>query len=265
MAFLQPVYTPENCKVAYQLDWSYSLFWNSSPGTQSWLPELKSILESDGIRILNHRFTTEASSLFLVSTRPEVLPIMIPQRIKGRLQHIVRNQHPQAFQRNYDLRSVGSTHRDKIEAYLASQLAHHSKSGKSQSADLADLQAIRPEVNLAQEIYTAHARHICNLHLVFVNDYRWCEVQIQKLEKVRAVILLASESKGHRLSRLSVLPDHIHLTIGYGLDESPLQIALSYMNNIAWVYDLQPVLMSSCYIAGFGEYDLGAIKLKKPV
>jgi REP element-mobilizing transposase RayT len=264
MANLQPIYTAQNCKIAYQLDWSFSLFWKSSPGSDNWFSNLQESLEQDGIRLLNHRFPSITSSLFLVSSRPDVPPLMIPQRIKGRLQQIVRQQHPKAFQRNYELRSIGSTHREKIEDYLESQLTHHAGPGARRSAQLADLQVVRPDVNLSRFGYTAHARNVCNLHLVFVNNLRCQETRLNQLAKLRAVILSSAQKKQHRLSRASVLPEHIYLTRGIGLEISPIEIALSYMNNIAWVYDMKPVLMSSCYIGGFGEYDLGAIKTKKP-
>ena len=82
---------------------------------------------------------------------------------------------------------------------------------------------------------------------------------IEKLEAVRTMIRSSATQKGHRLSRLGLLPDHFHLTLGTPLESSPEDVALSYMNNIAFVYDMRPVLMSSFYVGTFGEYDLGAI------
>lgn len=50
------------------------------------------------------------------------------------------------------------------------------------------------------------------------------------------------------------------MTLGTHPDEAPRDVALSYMNNIAFAHGMNPVLMYGCYLAGFGEYDLGAIR-----
>ena len=118
-----PLYTPENCaNPAYQLDWSYSLFWNEPPENDHWLAPLQERAESDQIRILQHQFQEPDLSQFLISTRPAVAPQLIAQRVKGRLQHLLGKS---PFRCNYSLRSVGSTRREKLLEYLANQLDHH--------------------------------------------------------------------------------------------------------------------------------------------
>ena len=69
----------------------------------------------------------------------------------------------------------------------------------------------------------------------------------------------ASSAKKHLLSRVGILPDHLHVTLGTHPDEAPGAVALSYMNNIAFVHDMRPILMHGCYLAGFGRYDLGVV------
>jgi hypothetical protein len=100
-----PLYTPHNCATpAYQLDWSYSLFWREPPSDFNWLRELQTTCERDHIRILQHQFEPPNLSQFLVSTVPSVAPLLIAQRLKGRLQHLL-GQSP--FRRNYAIRSLG--------------------------------------------------------------------------------------------------------------------------------------------------------------
>ena len=77
---------------------------------------------------------------------------------------------------------------------------------------------------------------------------------------VREMIRNASARKQHLLSRLGIVPDHLHMTLGVHQDEAPDHVALSYMNNIAFALGMQPVLMQSCFIGGFGSYDLGAVE-----
>jgi hypothetical protein len=122
---LKPIYTATNCNVAFQLDWSLSIFWRERIGDERWFDALKEETERDGVRLLQHRFARDGHSLFLVSTKPHVAPSEIARSVKGRLQHLVRKARPKAFQRNYSLRAVGSTKREKLDAYIASQLHHH--------------------------------------------------------------------------------------------------------------------------------------------
>jgi hypothetical protein len=121
-----PIYTPDNCaEPAYQLDWSYSVFWRAQPRDASWFEELKQLNEPDHIRILQHGFREPSVSQFLISTRPMVAPLLIVQRVKGRLQHLLHGTLSKPFRRNYSLRSIGSTRRERLEQYLANQLGHH--------------------------------------------------------------------------------------------------------------------------------------------
>ena len=38
-----------------------------------------------------------------------------------------------------------------------------------------------------------------------------------------------------------------------------MELALSLMNNLAWLHAMQPVIEPSCFLGTFGKYDLGAI------
>ena len=103
-----PNYTAENCRFAYQLLWSFNLFWRAAPIADDWLGPLSKALEADGIRVLQHRFPQFQLSQFLLSTLPTVSPRLIAQRVKGRLQFLIRSHDQHAFQRNDSLRSIGS-------------------------------------------------------------------------------------------------------------------------------------------------------------
>jgi hypothetical protein len=127
-----------------------------------------------------------------MSTTPDVAPISIPARVKGRLQHLIRQRIPKAFQRNYSIRSVGGTRRTKVERYIASQTQRH----------------------------------------------RMADAQVQA-----------------RMTNYQ-----IHLALGCGIEESPQNVALSYMNNIAYVHGMRSVLQFGCFMETVGEYDVGAVQ-----
>ena len=58
MAGLLPIYTSDNVKIAYQLNWSLAVFWHDAPFSDDWLPALQQVTEADGVRSLEHRFVT---------------------------------------------------------------------------------------------------------------------------------------------------------------------------------------------------------------
>lgn len=152
----RPIYRPENCAAAYQLNWSYSLFWHRTPTDFSWFGELKALNEKDHIRLLQHQFKPPNVSQFLVSTPPPVAPLLVAQRVKGRLQHLIREQTPNAFRRNYGLRSVGSTRREKLERYLQAQLEHHPMVDSRAQELLKKYQIHHPSVDLSVAQHTSH-------------------------------------------------------------------------------------------------------------
>ncbi len=254
------IYTSENVRVAFQLNWGYSLFWHDANPGELWLPKLCELCEAAGIRVLSHQLKTPTCSQFFVSTRPDLSPDKIPKGIKGRLQTLVRQTRPNAFQRNYDLHSIGSTQREKVEHYVAGQLAHHAEDDVIENeSNLADLQIINPEVDLSRFRLTSHARFRFNLHIVLRFSQAVSLHDSKSLGAVRKAIRSTAQKHQHLLSRAGLLQDHVHLVLGASLTSSPLNVALPYMNNIAWMLGQKPVLKSGCFIGTVGEYDRGAI------
>jgi hypothetical protein len=125
MADQAPIYTVKNCSFSYPLQWSLSAFWRSPISKDDWLEELRIATEKDGIRILGHYFAESGTSQFAISTKPHISPRLIVQRVKGRLQYLIRNRVPKPWRRNFAIRSVGRVTRENVEQYVASQLDHH--------------------------------------------------------------------------------------------------------------------------------------------
>ena len=74
------------------------------------------------------------------------------------------------------------------------------------------------------------------------------------------MILGVAQKKGHRLSRAAILPDHVHLTLGCAINETPEAVAIAYLNNLAYAQGMQPLYRHSYYVGTFGEYDLDAVR-----
>jgi REP element-mobilizing transposase RayT len=257
-----PLYTAENCRAAYQLNWSVSIFWRTPPREMEWFDSLKASTQPDGVRILEHRFKSVDVSQFLVSTRPDSAPPQIIRSLKGRLQYLLREQLPKAFHRNYSIHSVGSANLAAVEEYVGSQLEHHRMADQRAQLLLAKHQIHCPQVDLSLSMRGSHGEYHYNLHVVLVHEERWTEVRDDVLTAIREMLLKASRAKGHRLSRVGILADHVHLLLGCNLAESPQEVALGYLNNLAYAQKMRPVYQYGFYVGTVGEYDLGAIREK---
>jgi REP element-mobilizing transposase RayT len=260
MSALSPIYTSDNCTFCAPLHWSLTIFWRQPNADASWLPELTRSLQPDGIRLNSHRFAGPRYSQFSLSTLPPITPMLLINRVKGRLQYLVRRARPKAFQRNYALRSFGSATRAAVEGYVASQLQHHPTADPRLQALLEPFQISHPNVDLTQACATAHGIYWYNRHVVLVHEQRWRQCRMEVLERVSQMVEKVSRAKGYALSRAGILPDHLHLALGCPLEVSPMEVALGFLNNLAFVHGMRPVFQFGAYIGTFGEYHQGAVK-----
>jgi len=259
MAAPEPLYTSANCSFCGPLRWGLTVFWRTPIAEASWLTDLTRAVEADGLRILGHRFQEPGVSQFSVSTLAYTAPLLVVQRIKGRLQHLVRKSIPRPFQRNYALRSFGPATRAAVEGYIASQLQKDPMADARTQAVLEGFQINSAEVDLSRARGTAHAIYWYNLHLVLVHQERWREVRVEVLEHVKSILERICRKKGYALSRAGVLTDHIHMAIGCPIESAPAEIALGFLNNLAFVYGMKPVFQFGAFVGTFGEYHQGAV------
>jgi REP element-mobilizing transposase RayT len=256
-----PIYTAESCRFAYQLNWSLSIFSQQAlPDASEWLPQLKSATEPDGVRVLEHRVKNNTTHQFLLSTQPHVSPSQVIRSVKGRCQYLIRAQIPQAFSRNYHLQSVGSAKRDAVQQYISSQTAHHRMADDRVQKRLTELQFHTPAIELSTIRRSAHGQFVYNLHLVFVHRDRLSDVRPQYLEDIHTMLKRASTHHKHLLTDAGILSDHVHLAIGCDINESPQEVALSYLNNLAYTQGMKAAYQHGAYLGTFGDYDLGAIR-----
>jgi REP element-mobilizing transposase RayT len=259
MAALQPLYTRDNCTFSAPLQWGLSVFWRENLTDAPWLSDLTRALEPDGIRLFGHHQSEPHLSQFSLRTTPFIIPLLLVNRVKGRLQYLVRTSRPKALQRNYGLRSYGSATREAVERYIAAQLGHHRMADDRVQALLERFQINNARIDLSRPRSTSHAVYWYNLHIVLVHQARWADVREETLGKVRSMIGRVCRSKGYALSRAGILPDHVHLALGCPLEIAPGDVALGFLNNLAYVYEMKPVFQFGAYVATFGEYHRGAV------
>ena len=79
------------------------------------------------------------------------------------------------------------------------------------------------------------------------------------LEKLITMIASVAAKYDHRISRVGLLADHVHLTLGCVIDQSPEEIALGFLNNCAYAVGMKPIFQFGYYAGTIGEYDRGAV------
>jgi hypothetical protein len=258
-----PIYTVENTRIAFELRWSVTLFWKQpAPPADSWLALLQKATEADGVRVLEHRFPSDILSQFLISTKPHVAPAQCLRSVKGRLQHLVRADLPKAFRRTYSICSVGTANQNAIETYVASQLQNHPMADPRIEAMLLPYQFADDLLNLGTPRRSSHGEFVYNLQFVVVNQQRFAEVRDDYLRGAFEMLRAAASKNGHLLSRIGLLADHMHWTVGCDIEESPLEVGLSYLNNLAYAREMRPVFQYGFYTGTFGPYDMNAVRRK---
>ena len=92
-----------------------------------------------------------------------------------------------------------------------------------------------------------------------VNEERWMEIRESVLDTLQCTMISVARKYGYRASRVGLLADHSHLTLGCPIDHSPEMVALGFLNNCAFKLGMRPVFKFGYYVGTFGEYDRGAV------
>jgi REP element-mobilizing transposase RayT len=257
----EPLYTAENCRVAYQLHWSLTLFATQPwPEKDTWWQPLQQAVEVDGVRLLEFRLIEPATGQLFVSTRPHASPAQIIRSIKGRLQYLVRNLTPQLWRRHYSITSVGDANNDVLQGYVSRQVEHHPMADPRTTDRLQQAQFHDPSVDLAAPRASSHGRFVHNLHVVLENEGHGRDTRHDFLAASRDMVIGVCRKKAWLLSRLGLVANHLHVLLGCGIDHAPREAALSLMNNLAFAHGMKRVYEPSFYIGTFGPYDHGAIR-----
>ena len=255
-----PLYSSAELHAAFELRYGWT-GWPSGGEFPSALNDdlvrhIDPLWQTDGLRLLESRISFDQVQL-TVSATPQLTPIFVAARLKGRLQHALRQVGaPVDFSRKVALRSIGHNRRVQVEAYIRDQTT------KEPLADerFREFTVENKGVDLSKPTPTNSGRYWYNLHLVLVAEGRHRFVHLEPLTTIRDTCLGVAARKEHEISVLSVMPDHVHMAMRGDLDQSPEQIALSYLNNLAYSLGQTKVWQSGYYAGTFSEYDMGAVR-----
>jgi REP element-mobilizing transposase RayT len=262
----EPLYRPEHVRAAYQLRYGWT-GWPSGPPFSSDLlasviSDLAPAWEEDGLRVLEASPAAVQLQLTLSAT-PQVSPVMLAGRVKGRIQHHCRRiGTPIDFSRKLAVRSLGDATRAQVEAYVRNQVPNEALADERFRELLTEFTVVHPRVDLSQPTESRSGRYWYNLHLVLVVSERYRIGEATTLAKIRDTALRICVKNGYAASTVAVLPDHLHLAVRGAITQSPEEIALSFLNNLAYVLGQRPWWEAGYYAGTFGEYGMAAVRPK---
>ncbi len=115
-------------------------------------------------------------------------------------------------------------------------------------------------VDLSLPTETNSGRYWYNLHLVLVVCERYRIGDPRTLAGIRDSVLRICAKKGYGLSTAAVLPDHVHLAFRGAIEQAPEEIALAFLNNLAYLLGQRPLWQVGYYAGTFGEYSMAAVR-----
>ncbi|MFO0915684.1 MAG: hypothetical protein U0795_22180 [Pirellulales bacterium] len=258
-----PIYTADNCRFAYQLNWGLTVFAvRPMPSASETLGNLSVVTEPDGVRILDYRWVNPRTIQFWLSTQPACSPAKVVQSVKGRWQYLLRDRFPKAFQRNYRIVSVGEIHEQTLQRYVSIQPDRHEMADLRSTELISRFQYHNEHIDLGAIQRSNSGEYQNNIHLVLKNADQLVDIHPDRLEIYRSGIQRICAKKGYRLSRVGIAANHMHMLLGCNVTDQPSDVALSMMNNLAWLQGQKRMFQYGAFLGTFGNYDRDAIRLR---
>lgn len=151
------------------------------------------------------------------------------------------------------MRSIGDNARTDVEQYIMNQVAKDRLVDPRFEGVLGQFTVADPAVDLSAATETLSGRYWYNLHLVVVTVERFRIADAAWLGRIRDQSIRIAQKKGHAISRLSVMPDHLHIAMRGNIDQSPQDIALAFQNNLAYALGQCRVWRDTYYVGTFSE------------
>ena len=212
--------------------------------------------EKDGLILEKYHVLGDKVQI-LFFARHNVSPVTFASRIKGRLEHKLRKDGTSVkFSRKVAFRSLGDNISAAVTGYLKKQVRKEGFSDSNFAKKMETFTVVNDEVDLAEPIATIRGRYWYNLHLVLVTGGRVEFARNESLAMLRDGCLRVSKQKKYRLKSVSVMLDHLHIALGGVPEHSAEDVALTFMNNLAWLMGRNRIWQDGYYIGSFSEYAL---------
>lgn len=194
-------------------------------------------------------------------TSPDVSPELFAGRIKGRLQHALRQAgRPTGFNRKVAVRALGDNVSDMVAGYLRKQTVRAALVDERYRATLRAAAFEDAAVDLAVPEETSRGRYWFNLHLVATPEGRFRIGKEDFLDKVRAGVLAWARETGSALKAFAPMPDHVHVAARGRPEQTPRELGEALWRSLNKAAGCR--LMSDQVYAGtFSEYERGILGL----
>lgn len=260
----KPIYQADHLHGAYHLRFGWT-GWSSTGAfpeqiSPSLLARVATEWENDGLRLLESSLSRRMIQLTF-SAKPQVSPVDLAARVKGRLQYCLRKSGLTfQFSRKLAVRSIGENRTAEVQAYVLRQAQKEPLGDERFRQFLKQFTVVDPAVDLSTPTESRSGRYWYNLHLVLVVRERHRIVDAARLTKIRDQSFQIGWKKGHAVSSLSVMPDHLHIVLRGNISHSAEQIALSFLNNLAFGLGQNAVWEFGYYAGTFSEYNMNAVR-----
>jgi hypothetical protein len=240
--------------------------WDGWPSEGSRLPcepdfsALDERWHGDGLRRLKSVWSASLVQLSF-EVEPGVSPVHFTTRVKGRLDHALRQAGtPAKFSRKVGMRVIGDNTDPVVSRYLALQQVRGEFADPKYRKTLEEFSRECPEVDLEEPSATNSGRYWYNLHLVAVTNNRSRMGRGDFLPKVSAAVPAWADATGQSLRAMAVMPDHVHLIVRGNLDHAPGEIAESLYRALNRAAGLR-LFSDELYVGTFSSYSRQAIGL----
>ena len=260
----RPIYTPQNAYAVHALryDWTGWLSGDAAfPATTSRaIAEAAPLWKGDGLEMETFRAMRHKVQI-LFKTAPRVSPVFFNARVKGRLQHALRQAGtPVKFSRKVAFRSLGENIRDVVENYLRKQVRKEGFIDPRHVKRMHEFTVVRDRIDLSEPTTSLSGRYWYNLHVVMVVSGRRHIVAYSLLGRIRDGALRIADKKNYPLKSVSVMHDHVHMALRGDIAQSPEEMALCFMNNLAYMMGYNREWEARYYVGTFSEYGMDVIR-----
>ena len=260
----RPMYTPKSSYPTHSLNYDWT-GWLSDEApfpatTQSAINQCRALWQNEHLTLTEINLTKTSLQLCLTAP-PQMSPITFASRIKGRLQHALRQLGtPVKFSKKKSVRTLGENIGSTVEAYLLKQVAKERFADPRFAKRMSEFTIENSEVDLSKPAGSSGGRYWYNLHVVLVTNGRARLVDYGKLGEIRDSVIKIATKKNFRLKSVAVMPDHLHIALGADIKLSPEDTALCFMNNLAFMMGRNLIWEEKYYVGTFSDYNMNTIR-----
>ena len=214
--------------------------------------------KADGLELQSRAWTLDQIQMTF-RTEPQVAPAFLAARVKGRLQHALRQAGLACgFSRKIAVRSLGDNVSGTVTGYLRQQAVRAELVDERYRATLRAAGFEDAAVDLSAPMETKSGRYWNNLHFVAVTADRFRIGKEDFLDKVRAGVMAWAEETGSRLKAFAPMPDHVHVSARGAPERSPLDMAEALWRRLNKAAGCG-LMGENVYAGTFSEYGLDAV------